>query len=370
MAREQITGKSDIAFEVWAPRVLNKFHGGNTLPLEEDDEEDGLTDSEDGHSDSSDDREEQSHTEGHSGYSKQMPGRAKYAPLEDDQWRQLNTYYGMLTCKYALCKESWDEEGRRKVWTDGSSSMEVKTGKRNAGAGIYYGNNNPDNCGIRVKIGSKLKSKRATNQRAELAAVLHVLETNEGPLRIITDSMYVHLGVTETRHRWRQQAWLDSSTQGRLVKHADLWRRLDALLCQRPKHSVITQWTKGHARPAHVARGLTTEMDTWGNTGADGLADKGAKCADKIQWPGPTDELRKVKGPRPGQNCLREPLLEKEQRNNSEKCARNMAPQEPESTKNHASRICTWRIRQKKICGRPSEIKNRAGLCHIQTNGE
>ena len=132
------------------------------------------------------------------------------------------------------------------------------------------------------------------------------METNKGPLRIITDSMYVHLGILETRHRWRQQAWLESSTQGRLVKHADLWRRLDALLCQRPKHSVVTQWTKGHARPEHVTTGLSTELDTWGNTGTDGLAEKGAKCHDIIRWPGPTADLRKINGPRPRQDHIKE----------------------------------------------------------------
>ena len=212
----------------------------------------------------------------------------------------------MLTCKFSGCTDSWDSEGRQKVWTDGSSTLDHATGKRKAGAGIYYGESNPKNRGIRVKIGDRIKSRRATNQRAELAAVLHLLETDSGPLRIITDSMYVHLGVTETRHRWRQQAWLDSSTQGRFVRHADLWRKLDRLLCQRPKHSVVTQWTKGHARPAHVREGLTTELDTWGNTGADGLAGKAAECTDMIHWPGQSAELRIVKGPRPGVDQLTE----------------------------------------------------------------
>ena len=107
--------------------------------------------------------------------------------------------------------------------------------------------------------------------------------------------MYVHLGIQETRHRWRKQAWLESSTQGRFVKHADLWRRLDQLLCNRPKHSVVTQWTKGHARPAHVTEGLSTELDTWGNTGADGLTGKAAECDDIIHWPGVTADLRTVR---------------------------------------------------------------------------
>ena len=85
----------------------------------------------------------------------------------------MNAYYERLTCKLEHRKDSWDEDGRRKVWTDGSTTLDTKMGKRIAGAGIYYGDNNPHNCGVRVKIGAKVKSKRATNQRAELAAVLH-----------------------------------------------------------------------------------------------------------------------------------------------------------------------------------------------------
>ena len=67
---------------------------------------------------------------------------------------------------------------------------------------------------------------------------------------------------------------------------------------------MVTQWTKGHARPVHVKEGLTTELDTWGNTGADGLAGKAADCSDIVQWPGPTSELRTVRGPRPGVDHL------------------------------------------------------------------
>ena len=305
IAREQATGKSDIAFEVWAPRVLNRFHGGVPFPGEENEEEESLTDEEDSDSGSEE-------TSGDIAKELQTPGAAHeskvktHKPPEDDQWRQMNAYYGMLTHKFEGRQDNWDEEGRRKVWTDGSSTLDPATGKRTAGAGIFYGDRNPHNCGVRVKIAGKAMSKRATNQRAELAAALHMLETNKGPLRIITDSMYVHLGIQETRHRWRQQAWLDSSTQGRFVKHADLWRKLDQLLCQRPKNSVVTQWTKGHARPTHVIAGLSTELDTWGNTGADGLAGRGAQCEDIVLWPGPTAELRKVRGPRPGEDHLTE----------------------------------------------------------------
>ena len=96
-------------------------------------------------------------------------------------------------------------------------------------------------------------------------------------MRVVTDSMYVHMGVLQWRHTWRANAWISSVPDARLRDHADLWRQVDAIIQSRPEGHVVTQWCKGHALPRHLSRGpddpgLTTELNIWGNTAADGLA--------------------------------------------------------------------------------------------------
>ena len=101
--------------------------------------------------------------------------------------------------------------------------------------------------------------------------MLHVLRTEQRPVSIRSDCRYVVDGVRTWRHVWRASAWFDKPQQGRLVAHADLWREVDRLLAQREAPFEV-RWTKGHPLPRHHAGGATTELDAWGNVGADFLA--------------------------------------------------------------------------------------------------
>ncbi len=111
-----------------------------------------------------------------------------------------------------------------------------------------------------------------TNQRAELAAFMHVLRTEDRPFCVNTDSRYVHDGYTSWRHSWRAQAFFKHPLDAELRAHSDLWREVGILLARRPPGSVKTQWKKDHPLDFHVEQGLTTRVDAWGNTAADGLA--------------------------------------------------------------------------------------------------
>ena len=115
-------------------------------------------------------------------------------------------------------------------------------------------------------------SGNPTNQRAELTAFLHVLETEPGEIEIRTDSKYVELGVKVWRKEWRKKAWYKSVSMVNEIDHVDLWQKVDALLRQRSDEEVKVRWVKGHALPRHIKMGLTTEENVWGNNGADALA--------------------------------------------------------------------------------------------------
>eukprot|EP00661_Eupelagonemidae_sp_cell13_P017451 gene17451-biopygen20377 len=258
----QGTGVSTQSFEYWAPRILSRFSQDN--PFGDEDDTNGLTDSD------SEDENECSH--------------ARRAP--SDEFRlQRRGYYGHLTEKFQTIHEEKDADGRIIVWTDGSARRVL--GKQQAGAGIYYGNNNKRNWGVPVK-------GRQTNQRAELTAVITAIENDNRPLRIVTDSNYAHGGTMIWRHEWRARAWLKKPTKAQTIDNADLWKRLDRLLNKLPKGHIVTQWTKGHPLPIHLRKGQSTQLDAWGNTAADGLAARAAESKQEISWCEPSDKLRLV----------------------------------------------------------------------------
>jgi ribonuclease HI len=68
-----------------------------------------------------------------------------------------------------------------------------------------------------------------TNQRMEVAAVLHALQAVEGPVEIVSDSAYV---VNCFNQRWwagwRRKAWRNA--RGEPVANRDLWEPLLALV--------------------------------------------------------------------------------------------------------------------------------------------
>ena len=83
-----------------------------------------------------------------------------------------------------------------------------------------------------------------TNNRMELTAAIMALESLTRPCRVIltTDSQYLKQGITEWLARWKRRGW--KTADGKPVKNADLWRRLDEASA---RHEVSWHWVRGHS---------------------------------------------------------------------------------------------------------------------------
>lgn len=120
--------------------------------------------------------------------------------------------------------------------------------------GACSGNPGPGGWGalLIARDGDKVLKERelcggeadTTNNRMELLAAIHVLETLERPstLTIITDSAYVKNGVTSWIHGWKRNGWRTSNKKP--VKNVELWQRIEEAGA---KHDVTWEWVKGHA---------------------------------------------------------------------------------------------------------------------------
>eukprot|EP00660_Eupelagonema_oceanica_P017737 gene17737-biopygen2720 len=151
------------------------------------------------------------------------------------------------------------------VWGDGS----FDPGTSSAGSGIFYAVGDRRNRALRVP-GDQ------TSDRAELWAFLHCIEQDNRALLFVTDSRYVHDGVTHHRHKWRSRAWFLHPLFAEYRRHADLWRRADAILNARGD-GILTCWGRGHARRDQAAAGETTDLLCMGNCYADALSKLGAQ---------------------------------------------------------------------------------------------
>ena len=85
---------------------------------------------------------------------------------------------------------------------------------------------------------------QTTNNRMELLAAIHALETleRETEITIVTDSNYVKNGITAWIFGWKKNGWKNAAKKP--VKNAELWQRLDAA---NARHKVTWEWVKGHA---------------------------------------------------------------------------------------------------------------------------
>ncbi len=120
--------------------------------------------------------------------------------------------------------------------------------------GACSGNPGPGGWGVllRAMQGDKIAKERdlsggeanTTNNRMELLAAIHALETLERPSKItvVTDSAYVKNGVTGWIHGWKRNGWKTSNKKP--VKNVELWQRLDQA---QDRHDVTWEWVKGHA---------------------------------------------------------------------------------------------------------------------------
>lgn len=126
-------------------------------------------------------------------------------------------------------KVSTGSDERREVYTDGACQ----------------GNPGPGGWGW-VMPGQYWASgaeNPSTNQRMELAAVLHAVTNLDGAIEIVSDSAYVvNCFKDEWWKGWERRGWRNS--QKREVANQDLWKPLIAAY----KEGDITfRWVKGHA---------------------------------------------------------------------------------------------------------------------------
>ncbi len=130
--------------------------------------------------------------------------------------------------------------------------------------GACKGNPGPGGWGAWLSAGGHEKElfggeANTTNNRMELTAPIEALASLKRTcqITIYTDSEYVRKGMTEWIAGWQRRGW--KTADGKPVKNADLWQRLDAL---RKLHQVEWRWVKGHAGDP-------------GNERADALANRG-----------------------------------------------------------------------------------------------
>jgi ribonuclease HI len=93
-----------------------------------------------------------------------------------------------------------------------------------------------------------------TNNRMEIMAAIVALESLNGPrkVRLVTDSQYLQLGITEWIKNWKKRGWLTSGRKP--VKNLDLWQRLDNAAA---RHEIEWEWVRGHN--LHVENELVDE---------------------------------------------------------------------------------------------------------------
>lgn len=89
-------------------------------------------------------------------------------------------------------------------------------------------------------------SRRTTNNRMELRAVLHGLERLKRPCRVtlVSDSKYVIQGMQEWLPGWRRRGWKRKDGHRMVpVKNADLWMEIAE---QIDRHTITYQHVYGH----------------------------------------------------------------------------------------------------------------------------
>ncbi|KAH9832886.1 ribonuclease H-like domain-containing protein [Rhodofomes roseus] len=150
-----------------------------------------------------------------------------------------------------------DETGWQIVYSDGACKGNGKVGSI-AGIGVWWGHGDERNLAERCP-GAQ------TNNRAELIAIVRVLETtphDRRSLLIKTDSQYSINCFQNWLPGWEARKWINS--KGEPVKNKELIRYLSALLDQRALEGqkVRLQYVRGH-------------VGEEGNEGADWLANIG-----------------------------------------------------------------------------------------------
>ncbi len=114
--------------------------------------------------------------------------------------------------------------------------------------GACSGNPGPGGWGAILVAGAHRKEIKGgepitTNNRMELTAAIHALESLKGPseVELYTDSAYLRGGITVWIKNWKRNGWRTADKKP--VRNAELWQRLEA--AEAP-HKISWHWVKAH----------------------------------------------------------------------------------------------------------------------------
>jgi ribonuclease HI len=114
--------------------------------------------------------------------------------------------------------------------------------------GACSGNPGPGGWGAILESGPHRKEIKGgeamtTNNRMELTAAIHALETLKAPsdVDLYADSNYLRGGITSWIKGWKKNGWRTADKKP--VKNAELWQALEAA---ESRHTVRWHWVKGH----------------------------------------------------------------------------------------------------------------------------
>jgi ribonuclease HI len=116
--------------------------------------------------------------------------------------------------------------------------------------GSSRGNPGPGGWAVIMKDGNRVtehagREAETTNNRMELAAVIHALKLAKGKsVTIHTDSQYVMNGATRWISGWKRNGWKTASRAP--VLNQDLWQELDQALADTDSHFVHVRGHAGH----------------------------------------------------------------------------------------------------------------------------
>lgn len=96
-----------------------------------------------------------------------------------------------------------------------------------------------------------------TNNRMEMMAAIEALRSlkENCEIEVVTDSVYLKMGITEWIHGWKRKGWMTAAKKP--VVNQDLWKALDE---QVSRHKTTWVWTKGHA--SHADNNRCDELAT------------------------------------------------------------------------------------------------------------
>jgi ribonuclease HI len=114
--------------------------------------------------------------------------------------------------------------------------------------GSCLGNPGPGGWAALLRSSSEEKvifghAKETTNNRMELTGAIEALQvlTQQAQVKLVTDSQYLRLGMTQWVEAWQSRGWRRADNKP--VKNADLWKVLVVLS---EKHNISWHWVKAH----------------------------------------------------------------------------------------------------------------------------